>query len=356
MPTISRRDLFVSAAAAAFGLDGRLSLPTAAAAQHPHHARHRHQAPHQHQARHLPQELHPPQKTPDPPRGYARYTVGEAEITAVYDGIWEKVHDPVYFSNASIEETKQALAAGGFTNDFVTIPITVFLVKLKGKIILCDAGGGDQVQAFNPNSVYVSGKMIRYLRAAGIDPRQIETILVSHFHPDHIFGLLGKNTDAPVFPRAEIIVPAAEYKFWTDPSVIGRLPEARRPLARRIQTVVSMWKNVLPVEGEDEVVPGIRFVSAPGHTPGHTAFHLSSGHEQLMFSNDTIYVPALCAAHPGWHGVFDQDAPLAEASRRKLMDRVIADKMLICGTHFPWPGLGTIAKDGAGYAVDVRRA
>lgn len=353
MPNTTRRDIILSAAvaSAAFGLDGWLSLPTAAeAARHPHHARHKRQASHTQSAQ------QPHQKTPDPPLGHVRYTVGEAEIIALYDGIWEKAHDPGYFSNASVEETKQALAAGGFTSSFVTIPITVFLVKLKGKVILCDAGGGDQVQAFNPQSVFVSGKMLRHLKDAGIDPMQIETILVSHFHPDHIFGLLGKNTDAPVFPSAEIIVPAAEYKFWTDPSVIGRLPEARRSLAQRIQTVVSMWKNVLPVEGEDQVVPGIRFVSAPGHTPGHTAFHLSSGNEQLMFSNDAVYVPALCAAHPGWHGIFDQDAVLAEASRRKLIERVIADRMLICGTHFPWPGLGTIAKDGVGYAVALRTA
>jgi glyoxylase-like metal-dependent hydrolase (beta-lactamase superfamily II) len=84
-------------------------------------------------------------------------------------------------------------------------------------------------------------------KAAGIDPKKIETILISHFHPDHIFGLLGKNTDAPMFPNAEITVPAAEYKWWTDSSLINRLPELRKPLARRIQTVIPNWKNVLPV-------------------------------------------------------------------------------------------------------------
>jgi glyoxylase-like metal-dependent hydrolase (beta-lactamase superfamily II) len=159
-----------------------------------------------------------------------------------------------------------------------------------------------------------------------------------------------------VFPNAEIIVPAAEYKWWTDPSLVNRLPEWRRPLARRIQSVIPNWKNVLPVEGEDEVVPGIRFVSAPGHTAGHTAFHVSSGKEQLMISSDAAYLPALCIAHPEWHGAFDQDGAMAEASRRKLLDRVIADKMLICGSHFPWPGLGTITSDGASYALTVRKA
>jgi glyoxylase-like metal-dependent hydrolase (beta-lactamase superfamily II) len=166
--------------------------------------------------------------------------------------------------------------------------------------------------------------------------------------------LLEKGTNAPAFPNAEIIVPAAEYKWWTDPSIIARLPEGRRPLARRIQAAIPHWKNVLPVEGEDEVVPGIRFVHAPGHTAGHTAFHISSGNEQLMMSNDAAYVPAFSFAHPGWHGVFDQDATTAETTRRKLLDRVVADKMMICGTHFPWPGLGKIAKDGAGYALTVQ--
>jgi glyoxylase-like metal-dependent hydrolase (beta-lactamase superfamily II) len=295
----------------------------------------------------------PHQRTPDPPRGFYRYKVGAAECTALYDGIWERQHDKAYFSNASLGDVKKALAAAKLTTAFVPITITMLVVKLNNKLVLCDAGGGDQIQAFNPRSLFVSGKMLTNMKRAGIDPAKIETILISHFHPDHIFGLLTKRTNAPVFPHAEIIVPAAEYKWWTDASLTTRLPKERLPLAQRIQSVISMWKNVLPVEGEDEVVPGIRFVSAPGHTAGHTAFHVSSGNEQLMISNDAVYVPALVAAHPSWHGVFDQDGTMAEASRRKLLDRVIADKMHICGAHFPWPGVGTIAKDGDGYALTL---
>jgi len=327
MFTTSRRSLVLDAAvaAAAFGLDRSLAIAA------PTRGR----------------------RTSDPARGFVRYKVGEAECTALYDGVWEKAHDPAFFSNATTAETKQALAAAGLPTAFVPIPITVFVVKLNDKLVMCDAGGGDQVQAYNPDSTFVSGRLMASMKAAGIDPNNIETILVSHFHPDQIFGLLAKDTSAPVFPNAEIIVPAAEYKFWTDPATIDRVPKARRPLARRIQSVIPKWKNVLPVDGEDEVVPGIRFVSAPGHTPGHTAFHVSSGNEQLMISSDTAYVPALCASHPRWHGAFDQDAALAEISRRKLLDRVIADNMMICGSHFPWPGLGRIARDGAGYAVTV---
>ena len=147
-----------------------------------------------------------------------------------------------------------------------------------------------------------------------------------------------------------------EYKFWTDPAVIDRLPEARKGLARRIQAVFPTWKNIRQVTGEPEVAPGIRFVSAPGHTPGHRAFHLSSGAKPA----DDLERHRLCAGAGGRQSRLARrlrsGCATAEASRRKLLDRVIADKMMICGYHFPFPGAGTIEKDGTGYALTVMKA
>jgi len=277
------------------------------------------------------------------------YKVGTAEVTAIYDGIWEKPHDPAFITNASVEDVKAAMVKAGLPADFVSIPFTVAVVKNGGKTILCDSGTGAQVQP-------TAGKLMANMKTAGIDPAKIDTILVSHCHPDHIFGLMEKDTNKPVFPNAEIVISDVEYKFWTDPGVIERLPEGRKGLARRIQATFPTWKNMRQVEGEAEVAPGIRFVAAPGHTPGHRAFHLSSGTSQLMISNDTAYVPALVVANPGWRGAYDQDAATAEASRRKLLDRVVADKLMICGYHFPFPGAGTIAKDGTGYALTVMKS
>jgi glyoxylase-like metal-dependent hydrolase (beta-lactamase superfamily II) len=319
MFSMSRRDFVVSTGlAAALGLNARLVVPAFA------------------------------QKTPDPPKGFVPYKVGSADVTALYDGIWEKLHDPAFIANASVDDVKGAMVKAGFTPDFVSIPFTVVVVKNGGKTILCDSGTGGQVQP-------TAGKMMSNMKAAGIDPASIDSILISHFHPDHIFGLMEKETNKPVFPNAEIIVSDVEYKFWTDPTVVDRLPEARKGLARRIQAVFPTWKNIKQVEGEPEVAPGIRFVSAPGHTPGHRAFHLASGSSQLMISNDTAYLPALVVAHPEWHGQYDQDANTAEASRRKLLDRVIADKMMICGYHFPFPGAGMVSKDGSGYALTIMK-
>ena len=320
MLNLSRRDFVVSTAmAAALGLNARLAVSPAFA-----------------------------QKTPDPTKPFVTYKVGAAEVTALYDGIWEKPHDPAFIANASVDDVKAAMVKAGLPADFVSIPFTVLVIKTGGKTIMCDSGTGGQVQP-------TAGKLAANMKAAGIDPAKIETILISHCHPDHIFGLMEKDTNKPVYPNAELIVSDVEYKFWTDPAVIDRLPEARKGLARRIQAVFPTWKNIRQVAGEPEVAPGIRFVNTPGHTPGHRAFHLSSGASQLMISNDTAYVPALVVSNPGWHGQYDQDAALAEASRRKLLDRVIADKVMICGYHFPFPGAGTIAKDGSGYALSVMK-
>lgn len=323
MEDFTRREFVLSAAAAgaALGFSGRLAIS----------------AP------------EPDTRSPEIVQGFHRYKIGTAECIALYDGIWEKPHDASFIKNASIDETKQALAAAGQTTDFVPIPITALIVKVNNKTVLCDAGGGGQLSAPDAGSKLISGKLLANMRAAEIEPSEIETILISHFHPDHMFGLMEPETNRPVFPNAEIIVPGAEYRWWTDPSINSGLPQMFRAAAHRLQAVIPKWKNVLPMHDDDEVVPGIRFLSAPGHTPGHTAFQLSSGMAQLLISGDAVYVPALAAANPNWQGSFDQDSEKAVETRRRLLDMVSSDSMLICGSHFPWPGVGRVARIGSGY-------
>lgn len=153
---------------------------------------------------------------------------------------------------------------------------------------------------------------------------------------------MAKDTNAQIFPNAEIIVPAAEHKFWTDAGVIGKLPEARQGLAKRIQATLPTWKNVEQVEEGKEAIPGVKAVTTYGHTPGHTSFLVASGRKQLLVLGDVANIPALFVKNPGWHAAFDQDAALAESNRRKTFDRVVADKITVTGYHFGMPGAGAI--------------
>jgi glyoxylase-like metal-dependent hydrolase (beta-lactamase superfamily II) len=276
-------------------------------------------------------------------RGYYRYNVGSIEVTALFDGVWEKPHDPNFIKGVSLDETKAALVAAGMTADFVPIPFTPNLVKTGGQVVLIDTGTGGQTGG--PKA----GMFMKHLAAAGVDPGSVNHVIISHFHGDHILGLMTKAPEnKPVFSNAVIHVPAVEYKFWMDPG-IERLPEARRPLAKRAQEMFPMMK-VQVFDGDKEVVPGIRPIESWGHTPGHTSFQVSSGQDQLIVLGDVTNIPALFAKNPGWQAVFDQDAPTAEATRRKMLDRVVADKTLVTGYHFPFPAAGRFAKDGNGYA------
>jgi glyoxylase-like metal-dependent hydrolase (beta-lactamase superfamily II) len=317
MLNMSRRGLLASAAlGAAFGLSGKLAFINPAHAETPL----------------------------EPTTGFYKYKVCSVEVTAVYDGIWRKPHDPTFIKNASVEETKAALAKAGLTTEFMPIPLTVIVLKIGDKHIMVDAGSG--VGQWQANATNLPANM----KAAGIDRSQISTVLVSHFHPDHVWGLMEKGTSAPVFPNAELIVHDTEYNWWTESGRVEKLAEGRRAAGKRIADNFPTWKNWKLVQNNAEVAPGVRLIAAPGHTPGHSAFLVTSGKEQLMVSNDTMYVPALLAPHPDWQGTYDQDGAMAVVTRRNLVDQVIADKMMICGAHFPFPGAGAFVKDGDAYA------
>jgi glyoxylase-like metal-dependent hydrolase (beta-lactamase superfamily II) len=279
----------------------------------------------------------------EPSVGFYRYKVGSVEVTAIYDGIWRKPHDPKFIRNASVEDTKEALAKAGQTTEFMPIPLTVVVLKIGDRLIMMDAGSG--VGQWQANATHLPANMA----AAGIDYKKIDTVMISHFHPDHVWGLMEKGTNDPVFQNAELIVNADEYNWWTDPSRLDKLAPDRKPAGKRIADVFPKWKNWRLVNDGAAVAPGIQLISAPGHTPGHSVYLVDAGSDQFMVSADIMYVPALLAPHPEWQGVYDQDGPMAVDTRRKLIDRVIADNIKICGSHFPFPGTGTFVKDGNSY-------
>jgi glyoxylase-like metal-dependent hydrolase (beta-lactamase superfamily II) len=268
-----------------------------------------------------------------------KFTVGDIEVIQMYDGVWQKAHDPGFVKNASVDDVKAALKAGGETDAHVPITFTVTAVRIGGRLVLFDSGTGAQLA---PTAGNITKSNL--WQAAGIDPAKVETIVITHFHGDHISGLMAKDTNAAIFPNAQIHVPANEYKFWTTPTVTAGA-------AKRIQSVFPGWKNIRQFEGDAEVVPGVRAVNTNGHTPGHMSYLVASGGRQVMVLGDVTNIRALNMRNPGWHLTFDSDATLAETNRRKIFDRVVADKIIATGYHWGMPGAGTIERDGNGYAL-----
>lgn len=326
MTELTRRSFVLStaAASAAFGLNAPVEIFTSAA-----HAQ-------------GSNPIGAPQALVD--QGFAKFKVGAIEVIQVYDGHWEKAHDEKFVRNATLDETKAALKKASLTDAFVPIPFTVTLVRVGGRTIMFDSSTGAQMSP-------TAGRFAKNLAAAGIQPGDISTIVVTHYHPDHIWGLMAKDTNAQLYPNAEIIVPEPEHKHWTATELVEKVPEGARGNVRRIQATLPTWKNVKQAAVGTEVTSGVRSMATPGHTPGHTSYIVSSGSDSLIVGGDVTNIPALNLANPGWHLAFDANAVLAEEGRRKIMDRVIADKTIMTGYHWGLPGAGTIQKDGNGYAL-----
>lgn len=318
----TRRGFVLSAAAAgaAFGLDGKIEIMPSAWAQAAG-----------------PHPLNPKGM------GFHKFKVGDIQVTTVYDGEIYRPHDAGFVNNASIDDVKAALRAANLPDDRLPNAYTVTFVTLGDRTIMFDAGNG---LGGTPGT----GKLAENAKAAGIDLAKLSAIVVTHFHPDHIFGLMTKE-NGQVFANTEIVVPESEYKFWSDPAVIDKLPEGRKGIARRVQATMTSWKNLKQVGADKDAVAGVRAVASPGHSPGHMSYLLASGGSQLMVLGDVTNIPAINLRNPGWHVMFDQDAKVAEASRRQMFDRVVADKIVCSGYHWGMPGAGTVAKEGNGYAL-----
>ena len=274
--------------------------------------------------------------------GLYRYKIGSFEITALYDGIWYRPINDAFIRNAPFAEVESALAQAFMPADKLATPFTALFVNTGSKLVLIDTGTGGQIA---PSA----GALRDYVAAAGIDPRAVDVIAISHFHPDHINGIKDKD-NAVVFPNAEILVPAAEWAFWMDDANMNAAPADLKLTFRNLRRIFS---DIAPRVGrfapEAEIAPGIVALAAPGHTPGHTVFAIHSGGQSLLVLGDTAQHPAVFARHPDWQAAFDVDGAAAVATRKKLFDRAAADRMLVTGYHFPVPACGHLIKTADGY-------
>ena len=274
--------------------------------------------------------------------GIYRYRIGTFELTALYDGIWYRPITDTFIRNAPFAEVEGALDKAFMPHDKLATPFTTLIVNTGRKLVLLDTGTGGQIA---PSA----GVLRDNLAAAGIDPKAVDQIVISHFHPDHINGIKDKD-NALIFPHAEIMVPAPEWAYWMDD---GNMNAAAADLKltfrnqRRIFTDIA--RQVTQFEPGKEVASGITTLPAPGHTPGHTVFAIHSGDQSLMVLSDTAQHPAIFARHPDWVAAFDVDGAAAVATRKRLFDRAAADRMLVTGYHFPFPACGHLIKTASGY-------
>ncbi len=286
-----------------------------------------------------------------PPSGrqvpsFYRYRIGEFELTAVLDGVRRPKLEASPARNAKLEEVQALLEASRLPKDQLSIYFHPTVVNTGAKLVLIDTGNG-------PGSLQAgTGQTPANIAAAGIDPKAVDIVIISHFHGDHISGL--RTADgALAYPNAEIKVPATEWAFWTNEANAAGAPQNQQATFQNVKRIFGpIAGDVTKYEWGKEVAPGITALETSGHTPGHTSFVVASGSGKVLIQADVTagYAP-LFVTNPGWHAGGDMDGGKAEQTRRKLYDMLAAERMLLSGYHFPFPSLGYIEKAGSGYRL-----
>lgn len=279
-----------------------------------------------------------------PKPGFRRMKVGDAEVVSLVDGIARRPLGEEFVKNAPLAEVRALLSSQGLPTDYIDVPFTPFLVLAGGRKILIDTGLGD---FGGPNA----GKLVENLRAAGVQPAEIDTLLISHYHGDHINGIRNKAGEL-TFPKAKVMVPAAEHAFWMDDAKMAAAPAGMKGAFENVRRTFGAMSPDMLVQfaAGAEVAPGIRSVPAYGHTPGHTLFELNSAGQNFFYVADLTNVPALFARNPDWAVTFDMDAEAARKVRREVFARITATNAMLGGFHFPFPAFGRMATAGSGYA------
>src|SRR5258705_486549 len=273
--------------------------------------------------------------------GYYRYQVGTHEVTVVTDGARAFPLIEGYVTNASVADVRKALEQAYLPSDTVTHHYAPLVVNTGSKLVVIDTGSGPGAFAQTKG---VLGQFPANMAAAGIQAKDVDLVVISHFHADHVNGLLDANNKL-AFPNAEVLVPAAEWKFWMDDGEMGRAPKGRmEELFKNNRRVFdALERKVTPYEWNKEIVSGLMPIPTLGHCIGHTSFILSSGSSKLFIQSDVTNNPDLFARQPEWGGAFDQDPVMAVSERRQVYYILGACKMSLSRCPLPFPR-GTIGE------------
>ena len=273
--------------------------------------------------------------------GYYRIALGQFEVTALFDGALQL--DATRLTNAKEEDIQKLLARRFVGTQKMQTAVNAYLINTGRNLVLVDAGAG---RAYGPDL----GFILKNMKAAGYSPEQVDTVIVTHMHGDHISGLIDAN-GLPVFPNATVHAAQADNDYWLSPKIAAAAPSewqriftsARNNAAPYLKS--GKWKTF---SVGTQLVPGITATNAHGHTPGHTAFAVESEGKRLLIWGDLVHSHAVQFARPEVGFNFDVDPKQAIATRIAIFKSVAMSGELVAGMHLPFPGIGHVQADGKG--------
>jgi len=278
--------------------------------------------------------------------GVYRYMVGSYECTSVNDGARTFALPEGFVKNISKDDALAAADAAYFPKGQVTVPFNPQIINTGSKLVLIDTG-------FAVGTGPTVGLLQSNMAAAGIDPRAIDIVVLSHLHPDHINGV--KTADGGLaFPNAEIKAPTVDWAFWMNDDNMNKAasnPMMKAYFENTRKVLSSLANQVTQYEWGKEVAPGITALDTRGHTPGHTSYVVASGSDHVLIQSDVTNIPQFFLQHPDWHVAYDTDPDQAQITRHKFYDMAATEKSVVIGFHFPFPSVGHVEKDGAGYRL-----
>ncbi|MFJ3473434.1 MBL fold metallo-hydrolase [Microbacterium maritypicum] len=298
----------------------------------------------------------------DRPAPFARFRHGSLECTVVTDGILEMGPARVNFPTADPAEVDALLVENYLSPENVRLNDNILVVNVDGLLVQFDTGVGVDPALGRGFFGEKTGQTIPNLRAAGIDPLDIDIVAITHTHPDHVWGLVDAD-GVPLYPNAKVAVSREDFEFWTDLSRVETAPNQHMKDhflgAHKALMPYAEADRIIWVEDGSEIAPGINAIATPGHSPGHVVYQIASEGETIICWGDLCHHYVLLLQRPDWAFQFDYDKPAATAQRRRIYDFVESNRYKVLAYHFPFPGLGHLKKDGAGYSwvpVEIERA